>query len=148
MTGIIWFVQVVHYPLLGQVGLANFVRYEEQHTLLTTFIVFPPMFLELVTSACLLGIRPRYILATEAYAIFTITGFIWLLTFIVHVPQHDMLSRGFSGELHATLVSTNWGRTILWTVKSALLVWLLRRAIVPAEEAAPIRYPAQVPHGL
>ena len=29
MTGLIWFVQVVHYPLHGEVGSTNFLRYQE-----------------------------------------------------------------------------------------------------------------------
>jgi len=147
MTGVIWFVQVVHYPLFGQVGLGNFVRYEEQHALLTTFVVLPPMFLELITSACLLGARPRFVSTTEALLIFGLTGLVWLLTFVVHVPQHDMLGRGFSAELHAALVTTNWGRTILWTAKSGLVAWLLVRAMQPGDEAIPIRYANQVPQG-
>lgn len=147
MTGVIWFVQVVHYPLFGLVGLGYFVRYEEQHALLTTYVVLPPMFAELITGAFLLHIRPRFITSTQAFAILGTTGFIWLLTFMVHVPQHDMLSHGFSVELHAALVSTNWGRTILWTAKSVLLMWLLLRAMQPMDEAIPMRYSAHVPQG-
>ncbi len=31
MTGLIWFVQVVHYPLFDLVGRAQFVGYEAAH---------------------------------------------------------------------------------------------------------------------
>ena len=36
MTGLIWFVQVVHYPLLGAVGGSEFSAYEQRHMSLTT----------------------------------------------------------------------------------------------------------------
>lgn len=143
MTGIIWFVQIVHYPLFSQVSPGNFVRYEEQHTLLTTFVVLPPMFIELITATCLLRMRPQFLNQEQAVVVFTTTALIWLLTFLAHVPQHNTLGRGFSVELHAALVSTNWGRTVLWTLKSAFLTWLLQRAMVPAESNVPIRFSAQ-----
>ena len=32
MVGVIWFVQVVHYPLMAHVGRAEAVAYEKSHT--------------------------------------------------------------------------------------------------------------------
>jgi hypothetical protein len=32
MVGLIWFVQVVHYPLFASVGADEFVAYENAHT--------------------------------------------------------------------------------------------------------------------
>jgi hypothetical protein len=54
MTGLIWFVQVVHYPLFDEVGQAQFTSYEARHTNLTTIVVVVPMFIELISSAALL----------------------------------------------------------------------------------------------
>ncbi|MEY4607349.1 MAG: hypothetical protein RLY45_2109, partial [Actinomycetota bacterium] len=31
MVGLIWFVQVVHYPLMAAVGEQQFVAYEDRH---------------------------------------------------------------------------------------------------------------------
>ena len=47
MAGVIWFVQVVHYPLFRGVGEHAFRCYEERHTVLTTWVVLPPMVAEL-----------------------------------------------------------------------------------------------------
>jgi hypothetical protein len=38
-TGVIWFVQVVHYPLLAAVGSQAFSTFEQRHTSLTTWVV-------------------------------------------------------------------------------------------------------------
>ena len=43
MTGLIWFVQVVHYPLMARVGEDGFAEYEKHHQRLTTWVVAPPM---------------------------------------------------------------------------------------------------------
>ena len=43
MVGLIWFVQVVHYPLFDQVGRDGFRQYEQSHQRLTTLVVAPLM---------------------------------------------------------------------------------------------------------
>src|SRR4051794_35751848 len=59
MTGLIWFVQVVHYPLFAEVDPAGFRRYHAAHTRATTRVVLIPMILELLSSAVLvLGPAP------------------------------------------------------------------------------------------
>lgn len=46
MVGLIWFVQIVHYPLFALVGTAEFPRYEAAHTRSTSFVVGPAMAVE------------------------------------------------------------------------------------------------------
>ena len=43
MTGLIWFVQVVHYPLFDRVGAARFVPYHAAHSRRTSWVVAAPM---------------------------------------------------------------------------------------------------------
>ena len=49
MTGLIWFVQVVHYPLFAAVGAEQFVAYEVAHQRRTSFVVGLPMLVEGLT---------------------------------------------------------------------------------------------------
>ncbi len=58
MTGVIWFVQVVHYPLYRLVSVAEFARYETAHTFWTTIVVAPPMVAEMVTALWLVWRPP------------------------------------------------------------------------------------------
>ncbi len=58
MTGLIWFVQIVHYPLFSSVGADGFVAYEAAHTARTTWVVGPPMLLEAGTAALFVWLRP------------------------------------------------------------------------------------------
>lgn len=53
MTGVIWFVQVVHYPLFAAVGRKGFAAFEASHRRLTTWVVAPLMLVELVCAAWL-----------------------------------------------------------------------------------------------
>jgi hypothetical protein len=53
MVGLIWFVQVVHYPLFSRVGSDAFVPYAAAHGVLTTWVVGPPMLLEFATAGWL-----------------------------------------------------------------------------------------------
>ncbi len=53
MVGLIWFVQVVHYPQFALVGEEYFVRYEAAHVRATTYVVLLPMLVELVTAIML-----------------------------------------------------------------------------------------------
>ncbi len=41
LPGLIWFVQVVHYPLFAAVGQEGFHAYERQHQRLKAFVVAP-----------------------------------------------------------------------------------------------------------
>jgi carbon starvation protein CstA len=54
---------------------------------------------------------------------------IWGVTFLVSVPCHATLSAGFDASAHDRLVSTNWIRTIGWTARAALSVWMLWQAL-------------------
>ena len=51
---------------------------------------------------------------------------IWASTALLQIPLHNALSTGFDAEVHARLVHTNWIRTIAWTVRGVLALYLLR----------------------
>ncbi len=130
MTGLIWFVQVVHYPLFDAVGSEAFVRYEARHADLTTLVVVAPMLLELVTAGLLVWHRPSLLPAWEAWLGAALVGLLWFSTAFLQVPRHGDLAQGFDASAHAALVATNWLRTAAWTLRSGLvLVWLARALV-------------------
>ncbi len=127
MTGLIWFVQIVHYPLFGQVGKSGFVSYEASHSSLTTLVVMPLMLIELLTTLLLVVQKPAGAPAIWPLAGVALVGVIWLTTFFLSVPQHNILSRGFDEQAHRTLVVTNWIRTGAWSARSLIVLFLLAR---------------------
>ena len=50
LTGLIWTIQWVHYPLIEMVSPDQFTKYEAAHTIAITAIVGPVMVAELVTA--------------------------------------------------------------------------------------------------
>ena len=131
MCGVIWFVQVVHYPLFARVGEAGFRAYAAAHANRTTAVVMPLMMVELLTAAALLlpFLRPGVISAPESWAGIGLVVAIWISTGLLQVPIHDALRQGFRPELVERLVLTNWVRTAGWTLRSVLLLLWVRRAM-------------------
>lgn len=126
MTGVIWFVQVVHYPLFARVDARAFRAYEERHTALTTFVVLPPMVAELGLS-CWLLLRAPADAEPLAWAGAAMVAALWLSTFAVQVPCHARLSQGFDQRAWRTLVGSNWVRTALWSGRTVVALALLWR---------------------
>lgn len=126
MTGLIWFVQIVHYPLFAEVGVVGFARYEQLHSARTTLIVAPVMLIELASAVALLvipGSLPRWMTLAGA----ALVAVIWLSTFFLSVPRHSELAAGFLPEAHRSLVLTNWIRTAAWTLRAVLALGMLAR---------------------
>jgi len=129
MAGLIWFVQIVHYPLFSAVGKADFVAYEARHTHLTGFVVIPLMLAELITAGLLLMDRPASMPAWAAWVGAALVGVAWLSTFALSVPQHNVLMQGFDTRAHSLLVGTNWIRTAAWTARTFLIFWVIGRGL-------------------
>lgn len=122
MTGLIWVIQVVHYPLFARVGAAGYREYQSAHQSLITLVVGPVMLLEAGATALLLIERRSAWTLGGAALLFII----WLSTALVQVPLHNDLSGGFDPAAHARLVQTNWVRTIAWTLRGVIALSLLR----------------------
>jgi hypothetical protein len=124
MAGVIWFVQVVHYPLFRGVGEDGFRAYEALHTRRTTWVVLPPMVAELALSIWLVLAAPAGA-AAAAWTGAALVAALWIATFTVQVPCHARLSQGFDERSWRRLVRSNWLRTAMWTARAALAVTLL-----------------------
>lgn len=127
MVGLIWFVQIVHYPLMGEVSTDAFPAYAKAHQRRTTWVVGPVMLIEL-SSALLLVRAPRgeftgTLLPWIGVALLVL---IWASTFAVQVPLHARLASGFDRAVWHRLVATNWLRTIAWTVRGIIALLLLK----------------------
>ena len=129
MTGVIWFVQVVHYPLMDRVGSESFNQYHAGHTNLTSRVVLIPMVVELLTSAWLVFDRPRSFGLNLAILGLILAVLTWGITFFLSVPAHNQLSLGFDASWHRSLVGTNIFRALAWTAHSVLLLVATYRQI-------------------
>lgn len=124
LSGLIWFVQIVHYPLFQFTGGANFKPYHQRHTQWTGYVVIVPMLVELGTSALLLRYHDGIAFNLTIVA-FVLVIIIWLSTFLLQVPAHSALSGQKEDAIIARLVRTNWIRTVSWSIKSLINLFLL-----------------------
>lgn len=125
MTGLIWLIQRVNYPLMAVVGTAESVEYERLHCRRISWVVGLPMLVEGITGLILLWFCPPW---------FPVWGF-WLgaallfgisaSTQYLQVPCHNKLATGFDPAVHQRLVKTNWIRTIFWTLRACLVIGML-----------------------
>ena len=122
MTGLIWFVQIVHYPLFKAVLPENFVAYEHRHTHLTGFVAGPQMLAELITAGLLVYFQPDFF---GYWANGVGVLLLWGSTFGIQVPLHNKLSQEHNAANIDRLVRSNWIRTVLWTARAICLLIIL-----------------------
>lgn len=130
MTGLIWFVQIVHYPLFASVGAPNFAGYEKKHTQLTSLVVGPPMLIEAASALGLIFLARGRLASWAVWAGLALVALIWLSTAAIQVPCHSRLEAGFDRLVHRKLVRSNWIRTLAWTLRSGLALFLIWRGDV------------------
>lgn len=127
LTGLIWTIQLVHYPSIADVPAAARVAYCSTHQRNITPLVAPVMLAELV-ACCLLfasyiGGQPPAIPGWAAWAQGLLVGVVWMSTAFLQVPLHGQLAGG--ADVVDELVRTNWLRTISWTARSGVLLWVV-----------------------
>lgn len=129
MCGLIWFVQLVHYPLFAQVSGSDARAYAAEHQRRTALVVIPFMLVEGLTAALVAASPPPGIPRGAAFAGLALLLLLWASTGMVQMPLHGRLGReGHVPAAVAALVRSNWLRTAAWTARGLLAVWMLRAA--------------------
>lgn len=128
MTGVIWTIQLVHYPLFDHGGPAYPV-WQTRHMNRISIVVIPPMLVELGTAAYAVWapgtLLPR---SWAALGLAAVAG-VWGSTFVWQEPAHSTLARGYDAAVHSRLVNSNWVRTVLWSARAVLLAAALGGAL-------------------
>ncbi|MEM7139607.1 MAG: hypothetical protein AAF548_01165 [Actinomycetota bacterium] len=127
MGGLIWFVQVVHYPLFAAVGDNRFVAYEHDHTRRTAWVVGPFMAVEGVTALVLLG-SPIEGVRLLAFVGAALLAAVHASTVLLQVPAHRRLSSEADPTVMRRLVATNWIRTVGWSARSVVAMAIVLEA--------------------
>jgi hypothetical protein len=121
MVGVIWFVQIVHYPLLSVVPVQSAASVAVEHQRRTGWVVGAPMALEGVTTLALLVLVPEGV----AWFVPWLAGIPLAValgaTIFLSVPRHERMAREPDAQVGKELVSTNWVRTIAWTVRGLIV---------------------------
>ena len=120
MVGIIWVIQLLHYPAFNFIKESDYVEFQHFHMQRISFIVVPVMILELFTAFMLV----YYIRSNLLILCMIILLFIWLITFVFFTKLHQSLLDGYDKTIVDKLVTINWSRTILWSLRLIILIYI------------------------
>ena len=129
MTGLIWFVQIVHYPLLAQFGSTQSVEVAHEHQRRTSWVVALPMAVEGVTTLILLVNAPDEVSVLLPWMGAVLLAIALGSTLFLSVPLHARMATSHNDEVGRKLVVTNWPRTIAWTARGALGLIMIYQVI-------------------
>jgi len=117
MIGVIWVIQLVHYPSFHYIDRSSYELFQDFHMRNISWIVFPVMSVELVTGILLIQ-SPIFGSSNKLFFISMILlALIWFLTATLFISIHKNLSKGFNKDIINKLVNLNWLRTILWSLR-------------------------------
>ncbi len=125
LTGLIWMVQLVHYPSFGLVPKPAWAAFHAAHTRRMGYVVMAPMVLELGLAGWLAWAGRAALPGGAGWWSLGLVGLVWAATFGIAVPFHNRLEKGFDYIAIDGLTRTNWIRTLAWTARAVLLGCLL-----------------------
>jgi len=119
MTGVIWVIQIVHYPSFHFIEKELYTAFQKFHMNKISIIVIPIMLAELITGIMLfLDKSSKSPFLTISIIILVL---IWLITGVFFTKAHNELIAGYQELVVNQLVAMNWIRTLLWTLRLLLL---------------------------
>jgi hypothetical protein len=125
MVGVIWFVQVVHYPLLSVVPVDSAKAVAVEHQRRTGWVVMVPMTVEGVTTLLLLAMVPAGVAWFVPWLAGIPLAVALLATVLLSVPRHARMAANPDESVGRELVTTNWIRTIAWSLRGVVTAGML-----------------------
>ena len=116
---LIWLVQIIIYPGMHGWDRHRFVELHRDYCRRITFIVGPLMLAQAVLAVHQILAEPDPVSIGQTALIF----FIWTITAFISVPLHRHLTTGYDARSVHRLITTNWLRTVGWSLIS-VLDWL------------------------
>ena len=123
MTGVIWVIQIVHYPSFHFIEKELYTAFQKFHMNKISIIVIPIMLAELITGMMLFldkSSKSPFLIIS-----FVILVLIWLITGVFFSKAHNELIAGYQELVVNQLVAMNWIRTLLWTLRLLLLTYFV-----------------------
>jgi len=125
MVGVIWFVQLVHYPLLSAVPVDSAKAVAVEHQRRTGWVVMVPMTVEGVTTLLLLAMVPAGVAWIVPWLAGIPLAVALLATVLLSVPRHARMAANPDESVGRELVTTNWIRTIAWSLRGVVTAGML-----------------------
>ena len=123
MVGVIWVIQLVHYPSFHFIKPDIYTVFQKFHMEKISMIVMPMMIAELITVLLLLYSEDsKNILIIISFILLII---IWGITAVFFSGVHNKLMVGYQETIVNNLIVMNWIITLLWTMRLLLLFGFL-----------------------
>ncbi|MBF2072204.1 MAG: hypothetical protein IGS50_00350 [Synechococcales cyanobacterium C42_A2020_086] len=130
--GIIWFCQLVVYPLFAHVGKNEYQGYHRYYSSHIPFPVILPGFASFFLPIALIFLRPESVPLGLALANAGCGLLSLYVTVALEIPRHSRLENGGKQEtVIQELILYNWPRTIGMTGSACLMLAMLVLAFAP-----------------
>ena len=129
MVGVIWFVQHVHYPLLATFSVESAPRIALEHQRRTGHVVALPMAVEGFSTLALLVVRPDGVSVVWPWIGAMLLAVALGSTVLLSIPLHSRMASNPQADTGSRLVSTNWPRTVAWTLRGIVCIVMVAQAL-------------------
>ena len=122
MVGVIWVVQLVHYPSFKYVNESDYVIFQKYHMSNISYIVFPVMFTELITAILILFFGEESLFFMLSLICLFL---IWVITGVLFTKYHSILKEGKDLKIIKKMIKANWIRALLWTMRLIMILFVI-----------------------
>lgn len=125
MVGVIWIIQLVHYPTFLFIDKQKYMKFQEFHMSRVSYIVMPTMIAELFSGIYILFYN-NVLIVNTFFLLASFSLFLnWVITALVFVKIHNGLLIKYEKNIILLLVKFNWIRTILWSLRLVFLTIII-----------------------
>ena len=120
LVSLVFMTQFITYPTFLHIDKDKFSEYHRKYVNNISFIVAPVMLIELLTLFLIAYFSKDFLIIKSLILLLVI----WLTTFFIMIPSHNRISKSFNKKEIISLINYNWVRTILWSLKLLLIIFL------------------------
>lgn len=120
LVSLVFMTQFITYPTFLHIDKDKFSEYHRKYVNNISFIVAPVMLIELLTLSLIAYFSSEFLIIKSLILLLVI----WLTTFFIMIPSHNRISKSFNKKEIISLINYNWVRTILWSLKLLLIIFL------------------------
>ena len=125
LVGLIWTIQVVHYPSFDAIDPATYNEFQQRHMTKMGSLVGPPWLVEGVLVLVIFVTAPTAFTIALAVVGGLLEAVVIGVTLRASIPAHEALTSGFEPDAHRVLLRTNWLRTWAWSGRGLIALVLL-----------------------
>ena len=120
LVSLVFMTQFITYPTFLHIDKDKFSEYHRKYVNNISFIVAPVMLIELLTLLLIAYFSKDFLIIKSLILLLVI----WLTTFFIMIPSHNKISKSFNIKEIKSLINYNWIRTILWSFKLLVIIFL------------------------